>query len=197
MTTLRAWHFVGDKLRDGRPIPPIGFKLVHSGPVIPCEQGLHASEHPFDALKYAPGTTLCLVDQSGKIVHEEDKVVASERTIIKRVDAEYLMRRFAKDQALSVIHLWNALDVVKRYLEGDYENLQNAGSVSLYASAYASTYSSSAAARSAAYASSYFPSASYATASYAASCFPSPVKQKFVEKQRAEFEKRVMDLFCL
>ena len=52
----RAWHFVGKKLRDGRPIPADGVKLRHTGPVVMCKSGLHASLHPFDALKYAPAT---------------------------------------------------------------------------------------------------------------------------------------------
>ena len=44
------YHFTGDTLRDGRPIPKPGVWLKHDGPVIPCKSGLHASEHPFDAL---------------------------------------------------------------------------------------------------------------------------------------------------
>ena len=52
---IRAYHFVGDELRDGRPVPPVGEWLVHDGPVKMCESGLHASRHPFDALMYAPG----------------------------------------------------------------------------------------------------------------------------------------------
>ncbi len=51
---IRAYHFVGDTLRDGRPIPADGEWLVHDGPVTICEAGLHASRHVFDALEYAP-----------------------------------------------------------------------------------------------------------------------------------------------
>ena len=47
------YHFTGDTLRDGRPIPKPGVWLKHDGPVIPCKSGLHASEHPFDALEPA------------------------------------------------------------------------------------------------------------------------------------------------
>jgi hypothetical protein len=106
--TIRAWHFVGDTLRDGSPVPDDGVRLVHTGDVIPCESGLHASEHPFDALQYAPGATLCLVECGGSIrTHGDpvDKLACSERTIVARMDATPLLRWFARMQALSVARL--------------------------------------------------------------------------------------------
>ena len=115
----RAWHFVGEKLRDGRPVPADGVKLRHTGPVVICESGLHASLHPFDALKYAPGDTLCLVECGGIVAHQDDKFVCTERTIIARMDAEPLLRYFARQQAISVVHLWDAPQVVLDYLMGD------------------------------------------------------------------------------
>jgi hypothetical protein len=51
-----AWHFCGDTLRDGRPIPPDGEKLIHDGELVMCVSGLHASKNILDALTYAPGT---------------------------------------------------------------------------------------------------------------------------------------------
>jgi hypothetical protein len=39
-----AYHFVADKLRDGRAIPPDGVWLEHTGKVEMCESGLHASQ---------------------------------------------------------------------------------------------------------------------------------------------------------
>jgi hypothetical protein len=119
---MRAWHFVGDTLRDGSPVPPDGVKLVHSGKVVPCESGLHASAHPFDALRYAPGPVLCLVEVGGTIVEHGnpvDKVACSERTIITRMDATPLLRYFARQQALSVVHLWDPPQVMLDYLMGD------------------------------------------------------------------------------
>jgi hypothetical protein len=120
--TIRAWHFVGDTLRDGRPVPPDGVKLTHDGPVIPCQSGLHASVHPFDALQYAPGPTLCLVECGGTIVEHGnpvDKIACSDRTIIVRMDATDMLRHFARQQALSVVHLWDAPQIVLDYLMGD------------------------------------------------------------------------------
>jgi hypothetical protein len=114
-----AWHFVGNILRDGSPIPADGVMLRHTGPVVPCESGLHASVHPFDALAYAPGEWLCLVKCGGTIVEHGnpvDKIACSERTIIARMDATDVLRYFARMQALSVVHLWDAPDVVLDYL---------------------------------------------------------------------------------
>ena len=103
---MKAWHFVGETLRDGRPIPKDGEKLVHHGEVILRQQGLHASIHPFDALKYAPGTTLCLVECERDIYEGDDNLVCRVRAIIGRMDFSEPLRYFARMQALSVIHLW-------------------------------------------------------------------------------------------
>ena len=114
-----GYWFCGDKLRDGRPIPADGEWLVHEGPLEPCVSGLHASEHPFDAMQYAPGATLCKVELEGDLIPHGDPVdkwVGRRRRIIARIDATTLLRRFAADQALSVAHLWEMPAVVREYL---------------------------------------------------------------------------------
>lgn len=63
-----TYHFVKGTLRDGRPVPADGEWLEHKGSLVMCESGLHASAHPFDALRYAPGATLCLVELDGEII---------------------------------------------------------------------------------------------------------------------------------
>jgi hypothetical protein len=114
---IRAWHFVGKALRDGRPVPADGEWLVHDGPLVLCGSGLHFSAHPFDALDYAPGETLCLVECDGDVTQVGDKGVCRRRRIVARMDATDLLRYFARMQALSVIHLWAAPpDVVLDYL---------------------------------------------------------------------------------
>ena len=111
-----AYHFTGDTLRDGRPIPAIGEKLIYTGEIVWCESGLYASPKPHQALQYAPGKWLHRVE-CGQIEHDDgDKFVCRERTILQTIDAEHLMRRFAADQALSVAHLWDMPDVVREYL---------------------------------------------------------------------------------
>src|ERR1700675_3667228 len=112
-----GYHFVADTLRDGRPIPPDGEWLVHDGPCVMCESGLHVSEHPYDALTYAPDATLCLVEFEDEQARQEDKVLCRRRKIGARFDAIKLLRSFARLCALDVIHLWDAPAVVREYLE--------------------------------------------------------------------------------
>lgn len=119
-----AWHFVGTVLRDGRPIPPDGEWLHHDGDIEICASGLHASERLIDALNYAPGSTICRVAVDGVAERQDDKLVARSRAILWRVaNADNLLRAFARKAALSVIHLWDAPEVVRRYLETGDESL--------------------------------------------------------------------------
>ena len=103
---IKAWHFVGDTLRDGSPIPKDGELLKFYGDIKICERGLHASKQPFDALQYAPGATLCYVSCGGNFMHQNDKFVCTERTIIARMDATELLRYFARMQAVSCLENW-------------------------------------------------------------------------------------------
>jgi len=145
---MKAYHFVGKTLRDGRPVPPDNVTLEHKGPVVCCESGLHASVHPFDALRYAPGSTLCLVDVDGVEDEQDDKVAARRRTILARIDAAPLLQQFAREQALSVLHLWNAPSIVREYLETGDENKRAEAEAA--AKAVAATWAAKAAAKAAA-----------------------------------------------
>lgn len=155
MTTM-AWHFVGDTLRDGRPVPPDGEWLVHEGVVVMCKSGLHASRDPFDALRYAPGPILCRVECRGVFREDEDKLVCSERRIVQRADATEALRYFARMQALSVIHLWTAdpPDVVLDYLMTGDESARaaawDAGRAAAWTGARAAAWAAWAATRAAA-----------------------------------------------
>ena len=120
---MKAWHFVGDTLRDGSSIPEDGKWLVYSGPLVLCESGLHASREPFDALQYAPGNTLCYVEIAGEMIQQKDKIVCRKRKIIRRMNAEEMLRYFARMQALSCIHLWDAPDMVLDYLMSGDESM--------------------------------------------------------------------------
>ena len=124
-----AWHFVGATLRDGSPIPPDGKWLVFDGKCVMCESGLHASRNPFDALQFAPGATLCLVQIDGIEGEQSDKIVCRRRKIIARMDATELCRYFAAQAALSVAHLWDAPDVVLDFLMTGDESLRVAAGV--------------------------------------------------------------------
>ena len=121
-----AYHFVGSTLRDGRPVPENNFKLVHEGPVKICNSGLHASLSAFDAMFYTPGNVLCKVQCSGIVKRHDDKFVCRERTILQRFDATELMDSFARECALSVIHLWDAPEIVIKYLKTGDPKLKDA-----------------------------------------------------------------------
>ena len=126
-----AWHFVGDALRDGRPIPADGVTLKHKGKLELCASGLHASERLIDALQYAPGPILCRVQMGGAIKKESDKLVARQRTILWRVNSTDVLRKFARQCALDVAHLWNMPSVVRQYLETGDESLMAAASAAV------------------------------------------------------------------
>ena len=124
------YHFTTNTLRDGRPLPKIGQWLEQHGEIIPCQNGLHASEHPFDALSFAPGPLLHMVVIGGKIVphgNPIDKVVASRRKIVRTIDATNVLRAFARRVALDVLPLWPEVPkIVKRYLETGDESIRAA-----------------------------------------------------------------------
>ena len=128
--TIKAWHFVGNTLRDGRPVPEDGVWLRHEGRVRICASGLHASLRPWDALRYAPGSVLCYVECRGDVQEEIDKLVCRERRILVRADLTETFRFFARMQALSVIHLWpqSPPDVLLDYLMTGDEAIRDAAS---------------------------------------------------------------------
>ena len=126
---MKAYHFTGDTLRNGEPIPPVGVWLEYHGVIIPCQSGLHASEHPMDALAYAKRPMLHLVELEGDLVSHGDPVdkwVGRRRKIIRSINATQLLREFARWCASQVLHLWDAPEVVRRYLETGDESLRAA-----------------------------------------------------------------------
>jgi hypothetical protein len=159
---MKAYHFAGDKLRDGRPVPADGEWLEHDGPVAICESGLHASEHPFDALYYAPGFTLCLVKLENIVDRRKDKCVGRRRKILKRINAKSLVLKFARDCANDVLHLWDAPAVVRKFLQTG--NNAAATATAYAAAATAATAAAYAAAATAATAAAYAAAATAATA---------------------------------
>ena len=132
-----AYHFTADTLRGGRAIPLIGEWLVHLGDITPCESGLHASKHPLDALVFAPGNILHLVEIMGELVeHGNDKVVGRRRKILASIDATEILREFARWCATQVLYLWDAPEIVYEYLKTGDENKQEAASDAAEATAW-------------------------------------------------------------
>jgi hypothetical protein len=121
-----AYHFVGEALRDGRPVPPDGEWLTHEGDVAICESGLHASKCPWDALQYAPGETLCKVECDDVVAEQDDKFVCRRRRIVARFDATDTLWGMSRWCAKQVLHLWDAPLVVHAYLDTGDESLRAA-----------------------------------------------------------------------
>lgn len=100
---MKAFYFATKerKLRynDNRKIV-VGETHSVSGRITLCENGLHASTSLLDALAYAPGSVLYLVELSGEMDVGVDKVAAQSRKYLAEFDCEELLRKFARKQAL-------------------------------------------------------------------------------------------------
>jgi hypothetical protein len=136
--TTHYWHFAQV---DEHGTPRLGYKdnrevrvgetLTVEGEPELCHHGLHASAKLWDALRYVRSDklALCRVTLGGTVLHDKEKSVGNERTVIAMLDADAtdkLLRDFARWCALQVIHLWDAPDVVRQYLDTGDESLRDA-----------------------------------------------------------------------
>jgi len=145
---MKAWHFVGDTLRNGGPIPADGELLAYNGNIKMCESGLHASIRLIDALKYAPGSTICRVDCDTIMEKGNDKLVCGYRTILWRVGGEELLRKFARLCALDVVDAWDCPSIVLQWLRGDFAAESAAWSAAEFAAWSAAKFAAESAAES-------------------------------------------------
>lgn len=131
-----AWHFVvlrdgNPVLRDGRPLPPVGEWLEQEPPIVICERGLHASWRAFDALGYSSSSeplAACLVEADDVVTEHTDKFVCRRRRVLAWAPCDDILRLFAREAALSVLHLWQGEvpAVVREYLETGNEEIRAA-----------------------------------------------------------------------
>jgi len=129
---ILAYHFTdGWQLRDGQPLV-VGSEYVFDGEPVMCECGYHASRHVFDALKYAPGSILSRVECREITDECDDKIVCRRRRVIATIDATKILRKFARLCALDVIHLWDAPEIVIRYLKTGDESLRDAARIAAW-----------------------------------------------------------------
>ena len=129
-----AWHFT--RMRDGVPVlrdgvtpVPLTDWLVHEGPVAICSSGLHASWRALDALNFCnwPDAAVCLVEVEDIAAEEhDDKLVCCRRRVIAWTACDDLLRLFARECALSVIHLWESPPIVREFLETGREEIRAA-----------------------------------------------------------------------
>jgi len=126
---ITGYHFTGATLRNGEPIPKPGEWLIHTGEIIPCSSGLHASVTVLDALQYAPGAMLHKVILAGELQpHGDpvDKYVGRKRKILATIDATQLLWSFARWCALSVADKCDCPAIVRQYLQTGDEKLRAA-----------------------------------------------------------------------
>ena len=132
---IQAYHFTnGWKLRDGQKLVE-GKEYVFAGEPVMCKCGYHASKHVMGALKYAPGSTLSLVECSEVTDREIEKFVCKRRKVIKVIDVDDILREFARWCALQVIDLWNAPDVVVQYLKTGDDSIRAAAQSAAWSAA--------------------------------------------------------------
>jgi hypothetical protein len=135
----------------------IGDTLSVKGPLVICIHGLHASREPFDALQYANGSMIYKVESFGDIIEQSDKYCSRHRKAIAVIDATSLLRQFAREQALSVKHLWDMPHIVEEYLKTGAEDIRGVAADAARTAAADAAYAAYAA-------------ASHAAATHAAAC---------------------------
>src|SRR3989304_4578803 len=138
---LMAWHFLPADLRlgngDGREVR-VGETLRHDGPLVMCKCGLHASERILDALGYPTGPVISRVRCGGEILRDTAKLVCGERTVEWMLtDTDDLSRGYSRWCARSVLHLWDAPEIVLRYLDTGDESIRAAAVAAARASVWA------------------------------------------------------------
>ena len=130
-----AWHWIApDRMTRYAPRVPIvvGETLRVEPPLALCERGLHGSIRAIDALQYAPGTIVCRVRMSGDIVRGDDKLVATERTVLWMYDATRVLHEFACCVAEAALLLadvgdaryWQAIEAKRAWLRGEVDDVQ-------------------------------------------------------------------------
>ena len=133
--TVEAWHWIApDRMTRYAPRVPIvvGETLRVEPPLALCERGLHASLRAIDALQYAPGTIVCRVRMSGDIVRGDDKLVATERTVLWMYDATRVLHEFGCCVAEAALLLadvndarsWRAVEAKRAWLRGEIDDMQ-------------------------------------------------------------------------
>jgi len=122
-----AWHFTdGWNLRDGQLLK-IGKTYKHAGDLKLCYSGYHASPRLIDALKFAPGSVLSVVECGGNLVRDTDKIACTERRVLYAEDVNTSLHAFACEVALHGLcefevtddRSYAAIDTKLAWLDGD------------------------------------------------------------------------------
>ena len=94
---VKAWHFSNGYLRYGDEDIPVeaGYLYTEDRPIRLYRMGLHGSKLLIDALGYAPGLVLSETLHSGEIIHGSDKLVSSQREVLRVADVTEQVLEFA------------------------------------------------------------------------------------------------------
>src|SRR5690606_18182369 len=103
-----GYHFLKADMTAGsgrEPAWTIGETRRLTGPLEICARGYHASPTPWDALQYAPGPVLCVVELTGvtKTTTHDDKWAGRTRKLLKAVNVERDLHELACQFAESVL----------------------------------------------------------------------------------------------
>ena len=127
---MKAWHFVKKDRRlrydDNRTVKA-GRTYTAKGKLEMCRNGMHASEDILDALKYAPGPVVCLVDLSGEILKDTNKICARHRKVLGTKNIEKILHEFTcrcAERALREARVtdkrsWGAIKAKRLWVAGE------------------------------------------------------------------------------
>ena len=101
--------------------PAVGLMETYAGSLIFDTCGLIAYAHPYTALvgkfAYGPKAWLHRAHMGGRIVGDDRTILSTKRVILESRDASDVLRIFAASCAHKVVHLWDAPEAVRMYLE--------------------------------------------------------------------------------
>jgi hypothetical protein len=126
--TRNVWHFSDGTLSYDRNDKVVAGLSLACNPddIRLCQYGFHGSYDILGALQYANGSVLSYCEIGGRIIKDDDKVVASIRRHIIVVDIERTLHEFAiwcAEQALALIdnsdeRSVNVLKIKRLWLDG-------------------------------------------------------------------------------
>jgi hypothetical protein len=124
-----GWHFVANDRKLAHSGEPLELNRTYrvDGTIIPCQNGLHGSLRLINALQYAQGSILTRCRYSGTIVHQADKLAASERTPLWIGDIEPILHEAACHFAETALRAakvtdprsWAAIEAKRAWLRGE------------------------------------------------------------------------------
>jgi hypothetical protein len=148
---MKAYHFLRADMTSGsgnEPAWEIGESRTIEGEISLCERGYHSSPSWYDALRYAPGTTACIVEISSKIIKDTDKQVSSTRKLIACKDAKRELvfwvcdcsERALKQAKVEDKRLWEAVRVARLYMDGKASEEEMEAAYNAVCAAYNAAY---------------------------------------------------------